>query len=79
MRWAFFETVADAGLVDLARRDWQEERPTREALAYQVDHVLASPEVADVLRLVDQEPRFDGISDHAALLYEKARPSPSRG
>lgn len=79
----YFTRVADSGLVSLTHRDGGAERQsafTHEGLEYQLDHVLATPSVAD--RIADA-PRVDPnwsqarviageASDHAPLWFEIA-------
>ena len=77
----YFARVADAGLVSLAHRHGAGERQsafTHDGLAYQLDHVIASPSVADQIA---QTPSVDAdwsreqvvageISDHAPLWFQ---------
>jgi endonuclease/exonuclease/phosphatase family metal-dependent hydrolase len=79
----YFARVTDSGLVSLTHRDGgveQQSAFTHEGLEYQLDHVLATPSVAD---RIAQAPRVDPdwsrerviageISDHAPLWFEIA-------
>jgi endonuclease/exonuclease/phosphatase family metal-dependent hydrolase len=66
----FFERLEERGLVDLKIRDWPSERATRQAPAYQVDRILADAGTAGQVRVRDEAPAFDGLSDHAPLCFE---------
>jgi endonuclease/exonuclease/phosphatase family metal-dependent hydrolase len=77
----YFARVANAKLVSLTHRDNAPERQTaftHDGLEYQLDHVLASPDVSDQIA---QAPRVDAnwsreraiageLSDHAPLWFE---------
>ena len=77
----YFARVADFGLLSLTHRDkgvWKQTAFTHDGLQYQLDHVLASPSVAD---RIAHAPRADPgwsweqvvageISDHAPLWFE---------
>lgn len=66
----FFDRLEEGGLVDLTTRDWPSERATRQAPAYQVDRVLADAGTAARVRVRDEAPAFDGLSDHAPVGFE---------
>lgn len=62
----FFEGVEAAGFVDCAFREWKAEKPTHGT--YQLDHVFASKNVADQVK-VHSAPG-EKISDHAPIAFE---------
>lgn len=76
----FFAAVADAGLVDVTWGLWGEERPTRiyaEDLGYQLDRVLASPDVARLVRRAQLDPYWmqpnserSQLADHVPVWFE---------
>jgi len=66
----YFDRLEHSGLVDLTTRDWQSERATRQSPPYQVDRVLTDSGTASRVRVRDEDPVFDGLSDHAPLWFE---------
>lgn len=65
----FFGRATELGLVDPLHRLWGVERPTRGG--YQIDHVLASPDVADAVAAARVMERPDGpaMLDHLAVWF----------
>ena len=65
----FFTRIAHAGIIDVLHSHWKVERPTRDG--YQLDHVLASHDVADripcpsVVSDAEHTP-----ADHAPVRFE---------
>lgn len=70
----FFEWTRDAGFIDVTRRDWGQDRPTRHNPDYQLDRVLASVAVASLLKARDTELVHDDASDHAAIWFDIGDP-----
>ena len=72
---AFFDAVRAAGLVDPVNALWREERPTRRVASgpvLQLDHVVASPDVAGLVVNAHlgsrwQDAAEDNLSDHAPI------------
>jgi hypothetical protein len=66
----YFQRVEDVGFVDCLDDVWHEERPTR--AGYQIDHVLASPTVAELIDRAELTPGPDvegDRSDHTAIWF----------
>ncbi len=69
----FFDAIRRAGITDITFRDWNnEERPTRRNPDYQLDHVLASDAIAELVDVQDVQLIHDDFSDHAAITFHIA-------
>lgn len=73
----YFAGVGEAGWVDVTHREWGHERPTRRVPtgpSLQLDHILATPTVASLLRDAFLDPTWEkvamsgrGRSDHRPI------------
>jgi endonuclease/exonuclease/phosphatase family metal-dependent hydrolase len=80
----YFAAVTDAGLVSVLHKRWGSERPTRRVLGedgLQLDHILATPRVADWIVRPEVDSDWataldqDDWSDHAPVWFTVTAPS----
>lgn len=65
----FLGRLQDSGLVNVTNRQWPADRATRQRPAYQVDRVLADTRTKGRVRMRNELPVPDGLSDPVPLWF----------